>query len=112
MTDRTAGTVVIVSGGLMLSYTLLAAFRGPSTFKQGGVYKQVWAIGALTLGMSIVADVAPELAGPFALLVLVAAAARNRGAIGRVIAAPPGARGPVGQRPTSTPPGARAPATA
>ncbi len=63
-------------------------------------FKALWAIGLLTLGLAIFADFAPEVAGPFALLVLIAMAVRNTGALGSVIggAATPARTGTAGKR--------------
>jgi hypothetical protein len=47
--------------------------------------KSLWAIGALAFGLAIFSDFLPQVAGPFALLVLVALAARQRGEIGTVL---------------------------
>jgi hypothetical protein len=48
-------------------------------------YKSLWAIGLMTLGLAVFADFVPGVAGPFALLVLLAMAVRNTGALGDVI---------------------------
>ena len=48
-------------------------------------YKFAWAAGVITLGLSVLADVAPEIAGPFAILVLMAVYWKNRGVIGSVL---------------------------
>jgi len=59
VTSSTAQTVVLVSGGLMLAY----AVQKRST-------KAAYAAGVITLGLTFLADVAPEIAGPFAILVV------------------------------------------
>jgi hypothetical protein len=86
MDSTTASRMVFVSGGLMATYVLIEA-RG----KPQGSYRQLWAVGALTVGLSVFADFMPKVAGPAALLILVAMVARNTGALGGVIggAAPP-----------------------
>lgn len=59
MTSSSAQTVVLVSGGLMLAY----AVQKKST-------RKAYAAGVITLGLTFLADVAPEIAGPFAILVV------------------------------------------
>ena len=85
MTAGGAHKAVLVAGGLMTSYVLLQGASDPA-----GRYRQLWAVGALTLGLSVAADFVPEIAGPFALLVLLAAATReaNRGKLGGLIGRP------------------------
>lgn len=75
--------MVLVCGGLEAGFVLAAAKRAKRD--EETVARQLWAIGALTLGLSIFADFVPEVAGPFALLVLVALAARSRGALGEAL---------------------------
>lgn len=48
-------------------------------------FKFAWAAGVITLFLSVLADVAPEIAGPFAILVLMAVYWKNRGVIGSVL---------------------------
>lgn len=73
--------MVLVAGGLEVAFVLARAN------KSGGekTYKSLWAIGLLTLGLSIFADFVPEIAGPFALLVLIAMAVQQRGALGEAL---------------------------
>lgn len=80
MDSETAGKVVLVSGGIMAVWVLLS--QSPT---KGGTYKRLWGIGALTLGLGILADFLPQIAGPFALLVLVAGATKNKGKLGGTI---------------------------
>lgn len=47
----------------MLGYGLVTG-KG----KQIGTYKQIWAIGALGLLLSLVSDFAPQIGGPLAIL--------------------------------------------
>lgn len=84
MTTRGANTVVLLAGALMLSYVALSVPAGKK-------YKAVWAVGLATLGLSLLADVAPELAAPFALLLILGAYMRHRGTLGKVL--PQGGRG-------------------
>lgn len=91
MTPEQASRVVFVSGTIMAVYVLL---RG----RKNGAdpFRSLWAVGALTLGLAVAADFAPQVAGPFALLVLVAMIARNRGAIGEVIGTAASSSPPAG----------------
>lgn len=96
MTSSSASRVVLVCGGLEAAFVLAQAKSAGRS--EGDVVRSLWAIGALTLGLSIFADFVPEVAGPFALLVLVAMAARSRGELGEVLGigakpAPANARG-------------------
>lgn len=45
-------------------------------------YRFAWAAGVITLGLSVLADIAPEVAGPFAILLLMAVYWKNRGVLG------------------------------
>lgn len=67
MTPSTAQTIVLVSGGLMLAYAV-----------QKRSAKKAYAAGAVTLGLSFLADVAPQVAGPFALLLLLYLAQKEK----------------------------------
>lgn len=80
MDKETASKIVLVSGGIMAVWVLVSAPKGSTK-----TYKRLWGIGALTLGLSIMADFLPEIAGPFALLVLAAGTVKNQGKIGRTI---------------------------
>ena len=82
MSGGTAKTVVLLTGGLMLAFVGLQVKNGTS---QGSTYKKVWAIGLLTLALSVAADFVPQIVGPFAGLILIAAYARNEGALGGLI---------------------------
>lgn len=79
MTSSTASKIVLVSGGIMAIWVLITPNEQTATFKR------LWGIGALTLALSIMADFVPEIAGPFALLVLVAGGTKNKGKIGKTI---------------------------
>ena len=83
MTSPQASRVVLISGAGMAIFVLIHAHQKGQPFEK--TYKSLWAVGAVTLGLSVFADFAPEVAGPFALLVLIAMAVRNSGALGSVI---------------------------
>lgn len=105
MNAGSAKTTVLVAGGLMLTYIGIQSSRGRV---QGSVYKSVWAIGLLTLLMGVAADFVPEIVGPFAILVVLAAYAKHTGVLGGAIsggvAAPAGLRGPSNAGGTISPP--------
>ncbi len=82
MNTATANRMVLVSTGAMIAFVLIERHFNPA---QVDMYKRLWAVGALGVGMSLAADFVPQIAGPFALLVLVAMVARNKGQIGRVL---------------------------
>lgn len=84
MSPATAKTIVLVSGGLMFAMIGIRRSSFPDPFRSA------WAAGVITLGLAVLSDVAPEIAGPFAILVLMAVAWKNKGALGSVL---PQARG-------------------
>ena len=73
--------MVLLAGGLMFAAIGIkrATIQDP--------FKFAWAAGVITLFLSVLADVAPEVAGPFAILVLLAVYWRNRGVLGSVLPA-------------------------
>lgn len=84
--------IVLASGGLMLVFVAL---------QPGGLagnYKKTWAAGVVLLALSLLADVWPDGAGPIAILVVLALAYRQKGALGGLLAkqqaGPPGTKGP------------------
>jgi len=79
MSERSAKTMVLVAGGMM--FAAIAIKRG----QIADPFRFAWAAGAITLFLSVLADIAPEVAGPFALLVLMAVYWKNRGVIGSVL---------------------------
>ena len=79
MSPQSAKTIVLLAGGLMF------AAIGIRRSAIGDPFRYAWAAGVITLGLSVLADVAPEIAGPFALLVLMAVYWRNRGVVGSVL---------------------------
>lgn len=66
MTPVSARRLVLVS---LLGLLALAAYRGSLT--SGDLAKRLWGVGMLGLMLTVAADFAPTVAGPFALLVLV-----------------------------------------
>ena len=76
MSPSSAKTMVLLAGGLMFAAIGLRRSSIPDP------YRYAWAAGVITLFLSVLADVAPEIAGPFAILVLMAVYWRNRAAIG------------------------------
>lgn len=73
MSKGGATAIVFITGALLAGIALLNG---------GKTYKKIWAAGVLTTGLSIFADFAPEVVGPFALLIIIAALAKDQGAIG------------------------------
>jgi hypothetical protein len=47
-------------------------------------FRYAWAAGVITLFLSVLADIAPEVAGPSALLVLIAVYWGHRGLLGGI----------------------------
>lgn len=71
-----ASTIVLVSGGVLVTLALL-------TPNDGSRYKRIWAAGLLTAGLGVAADFVPEIVAPFAVLVIIAAVVKNPGVIGK-----------------------------
>lgn len=65
MNPTQAKKTVLVS---MLALVAIAVYRGKAG--DGQTYKRVWGTGVVGLALSIVADFAPTVAGPFAALVV------------------------------------------
>ena len=108
MSSEQAARIVFVAGMLEAGYVLIRGNRGG--LADGDTWKSLWAIGLLTLGLAVFADFVPQVAGPFALLVLVAMIARNRDELGGVLRGERAAGVTAGVRgglkrpyPTSTP---------
>lgn len=80
MSKSSANTLVLVTGGLLFAFVAL------KRDKLADPYRFAWGAGVVTIGLSVVADLAPEIAGPFALLLLMAVYWKNRGALGGVLA--------------------------
>lgn len=68
--------IVLAGGGLMLAF--IATTPGPK-------YKRAWAAGVTVLGLSLLADIAPNVAGPATVLVLLALAYRSRSNLVQVL---------------------------
>ena len=64
MNPAQAKKTVLVS---MLILAGIAVYRGSST---GGTFKRIWGTGVVGVFLSITADFAPSVAGPFAALVV------------------------------------------
>ena len=60
---------------LLSIFALLAleAYRGKLETAQVGLAKRLWGVGVVAIALSLLADVAPTVAGPFAALVFVGA---------------------------------------
>ncbi len=90
MSKTGANTIVLLAGGLMFAIVFLK----PDKFQDQ--FKAAWAAGVITVGLSVVADLAPEIAGPFAILLLMAVYWKNKGALGGVIGSSGGTGLPAG----------------
>jgi hypothetical protein len=84
VSERTAKTIVLVTAGFMFAAIGIKRSTIPDPFKFA------WAAGVITLALSLLADIAPEVAGPFAILVLIAVYWKNKGVLGSVL---PGGQG-------------------
>ena len=76
MSEKTAKTIVLLTGAFLFAAIGIKRSTIPDP------YRYAWGAGLITLGLSVVADIAPEVAGPAALLVLFAVYMRNRGVVG------------------------------
>jgi len=107
----TANTIVLVSGGVLVALALIPGNQG------GATYKKIWAAGLLTIALGVAADFVPEVVGPFAVLVIIAAVVKNPGVIGKFVnqgagvsvSAPKGPTGPVGSTQVQAPVGPQGP---
>lgn len=76
MDKGTARQLVVVSmlvtAGVVAYDLVKAAGSGGTAADDPSIFKTVWALGVLFLLMGIAADLVPELAGPFAGLVMLA----------------------------------------
>lgn len=95
MTSPEATRVVLISMGVLAAITISAHRDNANPDAR---YKSLWAIGALGLGLAALADVAPQVAGPFALLTAVAMVSRNPGELGRALGFGPGGLAPGSTR--------------
>ncbi len=68
MNTRTAQRYVLIS---ILGLLVINTYRGKLTTADIGFTKRMWGTGVLAIVLGLVSDVAPQVAGPFAVLVLV-----------------------------------------
>lgn len=92
MGKQGATTLVFVMFGVLVAVALLQR----NSLGESATYKKIWGAGLWSTGLSVFADFAPELVGPMAILVLIAAVARDNGAIGILIG-----NKPAGKKSTS-----------
>ena len=62
-----AQRLVVIS---VLGLLIVAAYRGNLSDSQESIWKRLWGTGVLAIMLGIIADIAPQIAGPFALLIL------------------------------------------
>lgn len=55
----------------VIGLLVIAAYRGKLTGGDVPLAKRLWGTGVLAIMLGLVADVAPQIAGPFAMLILV-----------------------------------------
>lgn len=70
MTPTRSKQIVLVS---MLALMVIAVYREKQDRKDVGLFKRIWGTGALGIMLSLLADFAPAVAGPFAGLVVLGA---------------------------------------
>lgn len=85
MSKGGASTLVLLSGGVLVGLALL----DEGSLAAGSTYRKVWAAGLLTIALGIAADFVPEVVGPFAGLVIIAALVKNPGRIGSFVTGQP-----------------------
>lgn len=83
--QSSASKTVFIAGAAMFAIVLANAVRHPGRTKQGSTYRQLWAVGVLTLFLGAAADFAPGLIVPFSVAVVIAFAIRNPDALGGVL---------------------------
>ena len=83
MSSRSAATLVLITGGLMVTYAALDAKNG--TVTADVTYKRIYSSFLATAALGIAADFVPEIVGPFAILIIVAAWAKHKGALGGLL---------------------------
>lgn len=97
MSTPTARQLVLISfmviGGVVV-YDLL---RNKNSLGADQSFRAVWSLALLFLLLAILADAAPALAGPLAVLVTLAVAIGRKGALGAIVKA--GAVAPAAQQP-------------
>lgn len=62
-----APAIVLIAGGAMVAAAIIPVFRSPEQLVSASMYKRIWAAGLLTLFLAAFADIAPQVAGPLAL---------------------------------------------
>lgn len=82
MNSAQASRIVVIAAFIEAAFVLARAKQGQN---RESTVKSLWAIALLTLGLSMAADFAPQVAGPFAVLVLAALAAKSHGELGQVL---------------------------
>jgi hypothetical protein len=83
MTSRSAATLVLVTGGLLTTYALLDGRN--AAVSSTVTYKRVYSSFLATVALGVAADLVPEIVGPFAILIIVAAWAKHKGVLGGII---------------------------
>jgi hypothetical protein len=79
LSDKSAAGLVLAMGAVLSALALTSGKTGEQKFKR--LYGSFW----LWVLLGLAADISPELAGPFAGLVLIAAVAKDTGVIGRFV---------------------------
>lgn len=79
MSPEASKKLVLVSVALMGGTAVVKDLTGKGA--QGSTFKRLWALGAVGLVLSVLADFAPSIAGPFAALLGIGYLAGAEGAI-------------------------------
>lgn len=79
MTPQSARTIVLLTGGFLFAMIALRRQNIDDPFRYA------WAAGVITLGLSAASDIAPEVAGPFAILLLIAVWWKHKGVVGSAL---------------------------
>jgi hypothetical protein len=79
----TANMVVLASGAVLVALALIPGHVGSSS-----TYKRIWAAGLWTTLLGLVADIVPEVVGPFAVLVIIASVVKQPGVLGGFLGGP------------------------
>ena len=67
MSPQQAQRLVLIS---VFGLLVIAAYRGNLSNENESLWKRLWGTGVLAIMLGLVADVAPTIAGPFAVLIL------------------------------------------
>lgn len=86
---------LLVTGGVVMFDVLR---QGPGV-EAGNEFRIVWSMGVLFLLLAMLADVVPELAGPLALLILLAVTIGRGGAVSQIARNIPGGKSALDSRP-------------